>query len=307
MKGDPSPEGTACWQWLVAGSFFVLIITASALAAWLLRERLTSQPVPTGSSSPRPDNALLRRGRLLYQVSCQGCHGAEGHGDGSAAAHLPSPPRDFAAGPWKFATSAAAVRKVIREGISGTSMPGSPGLGEADLDALTAFVLTLGPSQASLAENLRRVGLTPIDPPRPAPALDLLDLDGQPTSLARFRGSVVLIDFWATDCPHCLANMPELERVAKALGPRDGRPGLIVLPVCVNESEREEVRKAARPHVDHLTLFVDPRGLGKVRYDVQVLPSAFLVDPQGRLVGSATGKHAWSVPELTGLLRHFLE
>ena len=73
------------------------------------------QPPP--SSIPVVDN-----GPVVYQVFCASCHGPEGHGDGSSAATLRPPPRDFAARPWRFGPSPDAIRRVILDGIPGTGM-----------------------------------------------------------------------------------------------------------------------------------------------------------------------------------------
>src|SRR5262245_33230447 len=306
-----TPRRPGGWRWLPAASVFVVIVAASAVGAWWARGHLVappSTPAATGKEAP-DERELLKRGRLLYQVSCVNCHGPEGRGDGPSSLTMKPPPRDFAEGPWKFGSTPAAVRKVIRDGIPGTAMPSSPALNEADLDALTAFVLTMAPRSPSAArlpadvqERLRAAGFSPVDPPREAPPLDLLDLDGKPMTLAQHRGQAVLVNFWGTDCVPCLTEMPELERLAEALSPRDGQPGLVVLAVCLDETDREAVRKVARQHAQRLPVFVDPRGLGKLRYDVQILPSTFLIDSQGRLVGMAEGKHAWSGQEWKAII-----
>jgi mono/diheme cytochrome c family protein/thiol-disulfide isomerase/thioredoxin len=288
-----------------AAAFLVLVVTASAVGGWLVRERLATPPAPT--EPPAADEgARLKRGRLLYQTTCRNCHGDEGRGDGDAVARMNPPPRDFAEGPWKFGTSPDAVRKVIRDGVPGTAMPASPSLGDADLDALTAYVLTLAPESGRLSRRLRErikaAGFTPIDPPREAPPLEVVDRDDRPVSLSEFRGSVVMVNVWGTECAHCLAEMPELERLAEALAPRDGWPGLVVLPVCADETDREPVINVAGQHAPRLKVFVDPSGLARVRFDAQVLPSTFLIDARGRLVGSAVGRHKWSREALEPLL-----
>ena len=53
--------------------------------------------------------------------------------------------------------------------------------------------------------------------PRPAPALQLKDLDGTAHDLAQLKGRVVLVNFWATWCPPCRREMPSMERLSQAL------------------------------------------------------------------------------------------
>ncbi|WP_447973844.1 peroxiredoxin family protein [Nitrospira sp. Kam-Ns4a] len=54
-----------------------------------------------------------------------------------------------------------------------------------------------------------------------APTFTLPDLQGQPVSLAAYRGKLVLINFWATWCRECIWEMPELETLARALNPQE--------------------------------------------------------------------------------------
>jgi mono/diheme cytochrome c family protein/peroxiredoxin len=290
-----------------------LVVSLSAASAWWLRGHLARSTLPAPSKSPGPAapddgaaNDLAKRGRVVYQVYCVQCHGPEGHGDGDSAAELDPPPRDFAQGPWKFGTGAAAIRKVIVAGIPGTTMPASPALAPAELDALVAYVRTLTPElrgpepmPAVTVERLRAAGFTAASSLCPAPPLELRDLDGRRQKLDELRGKLVLVHFWGTTCVHCREALPALERLAEAY---QGR-GLAVLSVCADESDSGVVSRLGRQHVRRLPLYVSPDGQARVRYDVQLLPSYFLIDPRGRLLGQAHGEKAWSDSAIEALLR----
>ena len=66
-------------------------------------------------------------------------------------------------------------------------------------------------------------GFQVLTPPISAEGLEFLDKDGQSLELSAFHGRVVLINFWATWCAPCLAEMPSLNRLQIALGNEEGR------------------------------------------------------------------------------------
>src|SRR5262249_39525299 len=169
-------------------------------------------------------------------------------------------------------------------------------------DALTTYVLTLaspGHLSDDLKRHLRQAGFVPIEPPRPAPALDLCNLAGRRLTLAELRGQWVMVNFWGTTCVPCLAELPHVEQLAEEFRPPRQ---VVVLSVCADETDRDEVRKVGRRRVQRLPLYVSPDGQAPLRYDVQILPTAVLIDPAGRLVGKAQGGLPWSGPEVRELL-----
>src|SRR5688500_13745945 len=79
-------------------------------------------------------------------------------------------------------------------------------------------------------------------PPGPgiaAPAFAGPDLGGNELALSSYRGKVVLLDFWATWCPPCVASMPHLQNLQDELGAR----GLVVLGVNQEPGQEEKVRR----------------------------------------------------------------
>jgi thiol-disulfide isomerase/thioredoxin len=173
-----------------------------------------------------------------------------------------------------------------------------PGWGDAlsrrELDGLVAHVLSLAPSRrpddeplpAVFRDLIDRAGFVAEATPAPAPPLNLIDLDGRPTSLADRHGRPVLVLFWGTTCAACLEELPAVLRLAG--------PDLDVLPVCVDASEPSSVRDAVGPDLPGHPLYLDPGGLARLHYDVQSLPSFALIDPAGRLVSRAQGARDWS-------------
>lgn len=125
----------------------------------------------------------------------------------------------------------------------------------------------------------------------PAPALRGLTLDGGVFDLAAHRGSVVLMNVWASWCAPCRDEIPELDAAARALGPR----GLVVVGVNTQDTPESARRFLAEvsgavgyPSVD------DSTGRVAVDWGTFGVPESFLVDRDGtvraRMVGEVSSQ-----------------
>ena len=128
------------------------------------------------------------------------------------------------------------------------------------------------------------------------------DGEGALVTLEDKRGTVVLINFWATWCPPCVREMPSLERLQTELG----GDGFEVLAI----SEDREV-KAIAPFYDHfglrrLAAYHDPYGRLSRQLKVTGLPTSILIDHRGFEVGRVVGAAEWDSPEAIALMRHYL-
>ncbi|MFN3750089.1 MAG: TlpA family protein disulfide reductase [Thiobacillus sp.] len=136
--------------------------------------------------------------------------------------------------------------------------------------------------------------LTP-QAPKPAPALKLKDIEGMSHDLAKLRGKVVLVNFWATWCPPCRREMPSMERLAQRFR---GQP-FVVLAVDVGEAP--DTIEAFTSQLDTAPTFpilLDTRSHVMRAWKVAGLPTTFLVDKQGRIVASAIGGREFDHPEM---------
>jgi thiol-disulfide isomerase/thioredoxin len=140
--------------------------------------------------------------------------------------------------------------------------------------------------------------------PKPAPALQLQDLDGQLHDLAQLKGKVVLINFWATWCPPCRREMPSMERLSHAL------EGEAFAVLAVDVGEDADTIDAFTSQLDtplRLPILLDTRSQTLQAWKVAGLPTSFLVDKRGRIVASAIGGREFDHPEIVRAIRQLLK
>lgn len=107
---------------------------------------------------------LVAKGKTLFAGQCVACHGAEGKGDGPAAAALVPKPRNFtAAEGWKNGRKASDIYKTLKEGIPGSAMSSFATLPSDDRWALSHYVVSLEPSKPGevTPEDLKKIGINP--------------------------------------------------------------------------------------------------------------------------------------------------
>jgi len=132
-----------------------------------------------------------------------------------------------------------------------------------------------------------------------APDIRFTGLDGQPHALSEFKGHPIILNFWATWCPPCRAEMPALEAVYKA----HEADGLLVIGV----NQMEDGGKVSRFREQfHLTfpIFLDSKGQAGVTYRVRGLPSSFFIDKNGFIRKIVVG--GMNVPLIQGQVRALL-
>ena len=134
-----------------------------------------------------------------------------------------------------------------------------------------------------------------------APDVSFTTLDGQTSRLSALRGKVVLVNFWATTCTSCVAEMPKLVETHRKFAPR----GYETVAIAMNYDPPEYVRNFAARKGLPFTVALDTTGeAAKGFEEVRLTPTTFVIDRQGRIVQKFLGEPDF--PKLHALLDKLL-
>jgi peroxiredoxin len=134
-----------------------------------------------------------------------------------------------------------------------------------------------------------------------APDLSVRDAKGEVRRLQEYRGQAVVLNFWATWCEPCLAEMPSLEDLERRLA---GRP-FKVLAVNFAESE-ERVQAFLENYGIKLEILYDKDMGAAKRWNARILPASFVIDTEGRVRYSVLGEADWTAPPIVAAIEKLL-
>ena len=160
-----------------------------------------------------------------------------------------------------------------------------PAKGRRALLAGVLLALAGWPARPALAAYQVR----PWAPGRAVPKLELVDLDGRPWQLGALKGRPLVVNFWASWCEPCRAEMPSLELLAQ----RHERDGLAVLAVNYKES-LPTIRRFLEAQPLTLPILLDRDGEAASAWTPRVFPSTVLVDRNGQPQQVVVGELDWT-------------
>ena len=139
--------------------------------------------------------------------------------------------------------------------------------------------------------------------PAEVPDIAFSDLDGGEHRLADYKGTALLVNFWATWCAPCREEMPSLDKLAAERNGDDFQ----VLTIAAGRNPLPAIRKFfEETGVTDLPILLDARMQLARGFGVMAMPVSILIDAEGREVGRMIGDADWASPAALALVDQML-
>ncbi len=180
--------------------------------------------------------------------------------------------------------------------VSGTGVGWKSGNGEVQaLNRAEAVELS------EAAEYLEALSILP--PNTEVQALDFTvkSLVGDSENLSDYRGKVIFLNFWATWCGPCRAEVGEIDALHETLKDED----FMIMALSIQE-QKKKVSKFIKSNDVDFPVYLDSDGAVAAMYGVNGIPTTYIIAPDGTIVGRAVGPRQWGGTESVKLMRSLM-
>lgn len=146
------------------------------------------------------------------------------------------------------------------------------------------------------------MGVLPIPIDTEPLEITLSDPTGRPVSLSEFRGKIVFINFWTTWCLACVIEMPSMEKLHQRFKDKD----FIMVAINLQESAAR-VKQFYEEYKLTFTALLDITGDVGAALGIRSIPTTFILDKNGRIIGKALGPREWESKKSIALFEYLTD
>jgi len=146
------------------------------------------------------------------------------------------------------------------------------------------------------------LGVLQIPPDTDPLEITLEDPTGRPISLAEFRGKIVFINFWTTWCLACVIEMPSMEKLHQTFKDKD----FVMVAINLQESA-SRVKQFYKEYKLTFTTLLDTTGDVGAGLGIRSIPTTFILDKNGRIIGKALGPREWEGKKSIALFEYLTD
>ena len=146
------------------------------------------------------------------------------------------------------------------------------------------------------------VGVIKVPPAKDPVAINLKDVDGKNVSISDFKGNIVFLNFWTTWCPTCRIEMPSMEKLHQKL------KNYNFTMVTINLQESASKVKAFFKEFElTFTALLDSTGEVGASFGIRAIPTTYILDKTGRIIGLVNGPRKWDSKEAIALFENLID
>jgi thiol-disulfide isomerase/thioredoxin len=154
----------------------------------------------------------------------------------------------------------------------------------------------------SIQDKLVRFGITVPKKKTEAIDFELEDMNGDIKKLSSYSGKVVFLNFWATWCGPCRIEMPSMQRVYEEFKDK----GFVIVAVDLQE-DKKVVKKFITEYNLTFPVLLDKTGKVGGIYGARSIPTTYLIDRNGYIIGRQIGAREWDTQEFKELFGEILQ
>jgi peroxiredoxin len=159
------------------------------------------------------------------------------------------------------------------------------------------------PVEGGEEDLFSKIKISPIKGDKKAPNFSLIDLNGKKVGLKQFKGKIIFLNFWATWCGPCKEEMPGLEVLHQQFKEKN----FVLLTISVDYEGLKPVQEFINKHHYTFPVLLDPKCEALDLFEVKGIPTTFIIDKKGKMVGRAIGPRDWKSPEVFSLINFLIE
>jgi peroxiredoxin len=148
-----------------------------------------------------------------------------------------------------------------------------------------------------------KMRINPIRGDKKVPDFSLKDLSGKKVEIKEFQGKVIFLNFWATWCGPCKEEMPGMEVLHRQFKEKK----FVLLTISVDYEGLKPVQEFINKHQYTFSILLDPKCETLDLFEVKGIPTTFLIDKKGKMVGKAIGPRDWKSQEIISLINLLIE
>jgi peroxiredoxin len=143
-----------------------------------------------------------------------------------------------------------------------------------------------------------KLGVQHFSEKKVAPPFSLKRVDGNQVSLSEFRGKPVMFTFWASWCESCREEIPLIEKFSQGM-----KGQVTVFLVAIDGENEKRIQRIIKDKKITLPVLLDVREKIARSYGIRMVPTTFLINPEGMMVGMIVGQREWDTPETWSVMK----